>query len=157
MFVESLVKKGQLVSYEGYLYHKDETNKTTINWRCAVKACKGRLTINADDGDVPTRVSGEHLYALVPARIEVKQVHSCVTKKAVNTQEPPRRIIADEIQPLSQEAASQSRTNRNLAVMINRKRKQVRCVLVTLNSRSDFAISKEYAGIPGGENFLLYD
>ena len=127
-FVESLVKEGQLVSFGGYLYRKDKTNKTTINWRCAVKACKGRLTttINAKNGDVPTRVGGEHVHAPDPARIEVKKVQSRVTEKAVNTQEPPRRIIADEIQPLSQEAASRLRSNRNLEVMINRKRKQVR-------------------------------
>lgn len=158
-FVESLVKEGQLVSYGGYLYRKDKPNKTTINWRCAVKACKGRLTTvkHAENGDVPTRVGGEHLHAPDPARIEVKKVHSRVTEKAVNTQEPPRRIIAAEIQPLSQEAISQLRSNRNLAVMINRKRKQVRYVPVAPKSRNRFAIPEEYTRTPGGENFLLYD
>ena len=158
-FIKSLVEDGQMVSYKGYLYRKDKTNKATINWRCSVKSCKGRLTttINANNDDVPTRVSGEHFHAPDPARIEVKKVNARVTEKAVNTHKPLRRIIADEIQPLNQKAASQLRSNRNLAVMINRKRKQVRWVPVAPNSRNGFTISEEYAKTPDGENFLLYD
>ena len=54
---------------------------------------------------MPTRVvSGEHFHAPDPTRIEMEKMHARVTEKAVNTQEPPRRIIADEIQPLNQEA-----------------------------------------------------
>ena len=41
--------------------------------------------------------------------------------------------------------------------MISRKRKQVRCVPVAPNSRNGFTIPEEYAKIPDGENFLLYD
>ena len=106
-FFKSLVEDRQMVSYKGYLYGKDKTNKATINWRCAVKSCKGRLitTKNAKNGNAPARVSGKHFHAPDPACIEVKKVHAHVTEKAVNTQEPPRCIIADEIQPLNQEAA----------------------------------------------------
>ena len=95
--------------------------------------------------------------ALDPASIDMKKVHSRVTERVVNTQEPSRRKTGDEIQPLSQEATSQLRSNRNFAVVINRKRKQVHCVPVVPNLRNGFAISKECARTLGGENFLLYN
>ena len=86
-FIKSHVKDGQMVLYKGYFFRKDKTDKATINRRCAVKSCKGRLTatINAENDDVPARVSGEHFHAPYPACIEVKKVHARVTEKAVNT------------------------------------------------------------------------
>ena len=100
--------------------------------------------------------SVENTYVL-HIQVKVKKVYSRVSEKAVNTQEPPRQIIADEIQPLSQEVILQLSSNKNLAVIINKKRKQVHCISVAPNSRNDFAIPEEYARIPGGKNFLLHD
>ena len=47
-FIESLIKEGQLISYERYLYRKDKTNKTTNNWRCAVRTGLQKTPVNSN-------------------------------------------------------------------------------------------------------------
>ena len=62
-FVESLKNGGKLVSYNGYLYRRDKEYKTTINWRCTEKGCKGRLITSAvsSTDEIPC-VRGEHCH-----------------------------------------------------------------------------------------------
>lgn len=158
--VDSLKCDGKMASYAGYLYRKDKQHQSTTNWRCAVRGCKGRLITanNAPDNSEPT-VRGEHSHVPDPARIEVKKLQGNVTQKAILTQEPPRRIIKDEISAsqISSEAAVQLRANKNLSVMINRKRKRVQQAPAAPTSRSGFEIPERYTQTPAGNQFLLFD
>lgn len=114
--VESLRRGGKMVSYAGYPYQKDKKHQSTTNWRFSVKACEGHLiTLNNAAEDSEPTVRGELSHVPDPARINVKKLHSQVSHKAVSTQEPPRRIIKDEItaSQLSTEAAVKILANKN--------------------------------------------
>lgn len=141
------------------MYRKDKTYEDHINWRCRTKGCNGRLTTTASpqDGEVPTKIRGDHLHPPQPADAEVAKLQNRIVEKAMGTRDPPRRIIADEVVHLSQEAAVQVRTNRNLSAMINRKRKRQDCPPPTPQSRSGFIIPPEYTHLESGEQFLLHD
>lgn len=156
--IDSLKKDGKLISFDGYLYRKDRICTTTINWRCTVKGCKGRLITSSapNEGDVPD-VTGQHCHIPNPARAAVKQLHSRITERAVRTQDPPRRIIQDEVQTLPREAAASIRCNKNLAAMINRKRKRVHHAPPCPISRNGFIIPDNYTVTMSGEQFLLFD
>ena len=80
MELPSLKKEGNLISFRGYLYRKGKKHTSTINWRCTVRACKGRLITNREpsDGDVPVE-RGEHAHLPNPARVEVKKLQCRVT------------------------------------------------------------------------------
>ena len=157
-FVDSLKNGGKLVSYNGYLYRRDKEHKTTINWRCTIKGCKGRLITSAvSSTDEIPYVRGEHCHLPNPSKVEVKKLHSRLKEKATATADVPRKIIRDEVQTLSQEAATQVGTNRNLAAIINRKRRRVQHLPPAPSSRTGFVLPIEYTVTSSGEQFLLFD
>ena len=86
--IQSQKNYGKLISFKRFLYRKDKTNSSTINWRCTVKSCKGRLitSLQPSDGDTPSE-RGEHHHLPDPARLEVKQLHerTITQKKQVQT------------------------------------------------------------------------
>ena len=83
------------------MYRKDKEHKTTINWRCSVKGCKGDLVTRAvpNMGDIPCG-RREHCHLPDPAKVEIKKLHSRVIEKARATADAPRKIIQDEVQML---------------------------------------------------------
>lgn len=74
--IQSQKNYGKLISFKRFLYRKDKTNSSTINWRCTVKS---------SDGDTPSE-RGEHHHLPDPARLEVKQLHerTITQKKGTN-------------------------------------------------------------------------
>ena len=89
-FVDSLKSNGKLVSFNGRLYRKDKEHKNTINWRCTVKGCKGRLITSAVSSveDIPC-VRREHCHLPDPSKVEVKKLHSRLIEKALSTTDAP--------------------------------------------------------------------
>ena len=74
--IQSQKNDGKLISFKRFLYCKDKTNSSTINWRCTVKS---------SDGDTPSE-RGEHHHLPDPARLEVKQLHErTITQKKTST------------------------------------------------------------------------
>lgn len=87
-------KSGRLIGYSGFLYRVDRKNQSTINWRCVVKGCKGRLGTPREyqEGDIPIE-RGQHNHIPDPSAIEIKKLQSRVAEQASSTHDPPRRII----------------------------------------------------------------
>jgi hypothetical protein len=87
----------------------------------------------------------------------VKKAQARAREKAKATSDPPRRIIADEVGLLSEQASSQLGTNRNLAAIINRKRRKEKSAPQAPRTRFGFEIPDTYTTLSNGETFLLAD
>jgi len=149
---------GSLIGFDGYLYRKDREAKHHISWRCARPGCKARLTSPLSPAGLePSSLHGDHCHAPDPAKVEVKKLQARVREKAAGISDPPRRIIADEVGDLSQEAAAQVRTNRNLAALVTRKRKREHRAPPAPKARTGFEIPDSYASLKNGTPFLLSD
>ena len=57
--IQSKKNYGKLISFKRFLYRKDKTNSSTINWRCTVKS---------SDGDTPSEQVNNALTSLISGR-----------------------------------------------------------------------------------------
>lgn len=152
------------MAYQGYIYRKDHVKGNTINWRCSVRDCKGRLVTPlmdlqpgpVDDDVEPVR-KGDHLHAPDPARVEVKKLHGVVKERAVTSEEPPRRIVQDAVAGIGEEAATKVRSNTNLTAMVNRKRRHGEAFPPPPHGRLAFEIPPNLRVTNNGQPFLLHD
>jgi protocatechuate 3,4-dioxygenase beta subunit len=50
------INKNDVVAFNGYMYRKDKVRIETIDWRCTVRGCKGRLItqIAFEEDEAPT-------------------------------------------------------------------------------------------------------
>jgi hypothetical protein len=100
--IPSLKKDGKLAAFNGFLYREDKVFTKTISWRCTQAGCKGRLGTGVDMEPVER---GAHSHPPDPARIDKKRVHVTVSTEAERSHDPPRRIVQDAVQNLTEEAA----------------------------------------------------
>lgn len=155
---------GVLLVHRGFVYRKDKVKGNTINWRCSVRDCKGRLVTPLLDlqpgpveDDVEPVQKEEHLHAPNPARVEVKKLQETVKERALASQEPPRRIVQDAVAGIGEEAATQVRSNNNLTAMVNRKRRHGVAFPPAPHGRLAFAIPPNLRVTKNGHPFLLHD
>ena len=77
-----------MVVSNGFLFRKDKSRITTINWRCVQKNCLGRLTTSVyyknQDPDIPFPIihSGNHSHSANPGEICLRKIkNKCVMMK----------------------------------------------------------------------------
>ena len=151
------------MAHGGFLYRKDKAKLNTVNWRCSVHSCKGRLITPILDPrpevqeDINPIEKGEHNHPPDPAGITVKKLQDRVKTAAVTTNDPPRRIVQDAIGTVGEEAAVKVRSNANLATMVNRKRRHQEAFAPIPQERQGFLVPPALKVTTTGVDFLLYD
>ena len=116
-------QKGKdLLSYDGFLYRKNTTNKTSQNWRCVMKDCRGTVKTLLDYRENSEVKSGQdHNHAPDPAKQSVRVALCKINEQASNCSEPPRRVIASVVQELDDEAMANVPKKRALQKRIQRR------------------------------------
>ncbi|XP_064104029.1 uncharacterized protein LOC135213860 [Macrobrachium nipponense] len=126
-FIMEVIKsqKGKdLLSYDGYLYRKNKTNKTSQNWRCVMKDCRGTLkTVPNYQEKCEAKIGQEHNHGPDHARQSVRIALGKMNEQASNCSAPPRRVIAAVVQELDDEAMANVPKKRALQKRIQRRRK----------------------------------
>ena len=150
------------IGYNGYGYRLDKTSLNSINWRCDVAKCKGRLTTEIDYRSSRRNPieTGEHSHAPNPAKIAAAAAVCAAKENSVsNPDVPPRRVISSTMINLSDEALTALPPRRNLRRTLQRKRTSSEAFPAKPKSH-DFQIPDQfhYISIDGRqERFLLYD
>lgn len=116
-------KNTDKLAFQGYFYRKDKSNPRTQLWRCDTKGCKGRAATPYPYGDdVDVQVRGVHGHPPDPAKADVLQVKARVREVGRETNDPPRRVVADAVAGIREEAAVRVGSATNLRRTVNRQR-----------------------------------
>ncbi len=116
-------KGKEKVAFNEYTYQLDLHLDSRIMWRCEVSSCKGWLATPVDYATTKTlpEEHGEHCHPLNVASVEVARVRGNILQQAVNTNEPPRHIVMDNIITVSNEGAAVIGSGRNIKQAISHK------------------------------------
>ena len=150
-----------MVGHNGYTYRKDSSNITSVNWRCSVRGCKGRLStpVNYSGPDITPVEKGTHNHAPNPAKVGASAAVSRLKRAAVESHVPPRRIISGTVVALNDEEIVNLPSRSNLRRTIQRKRTRDEA-FPRLPQEVNFAIPDQYRSVTINnrpERFLLGD
>ena len=150
------------IALNGYLYRKDKTSLTRISWRCDRKTCKARLATPVLYQNVVGTIDdvvekGEHVHAPDPAAVEVAHVKDAMLAAATATNDPPRRILQDNIGGISQEAAARIASGTNLKKAVSRKRRRDEEHPPQPQNPEGMQVPPNLSRTFGGQDFLLHD
>lgn len=155
--------KGQdKIAFNGYSYRKDKTSMQSVNWRCDVSKCKGRLITCIDYKNSTSEPieTGEHFHAPNPAKIAAAVALSAAKEESVqNPEVPPRRIISNAMLNLADEALVALPPRRNFRRSLQRKRTRDEAFPARPTTR-DFEIPEQFHHVSidnRDDRFLLYD
>lgn len=153
---------GENLSYQGYSYRKNTTNKNTINWRCTEKDCLGSAsTAKEYRENVEVKTLREHNHAPDPARQTATLALATMEEAACTSAAPPRRIISATMQDLDEESMFRMPKRKAMRVRIQRKRMRLEGGIEREpDSIETFIIPQNYriVTINGEEQrFLLHD
>lgn len=146
------------VSYGGYVYREDKEHVTSINWRCSVTGCKGRLVTPVAYGANTNPIErGQHCHGPDHGKAEYERVKSNMLREAEDTTHPPRRLLQNNIVGLSAEGAARVGSGTNLKQAIRRKRKRDEEFPREPRAAHDLIIPERFRITDAGQNFILYD
>ncbi len=97
--------------------------QTRITWQCEISSCKGQLSTPLDYATCNTVLEerGEHCHPPSVASVEVAKVTGNMLQQAADTNDPPCRIIMDNIAAVLDEAAAVIGTGHNIKQTISSK------------------------------------
>ena len=156
-------KKGRhIVAWQGYLYRKDKEKINSVNWRCTKVRCPGRLTTRLayetqDTEEEPPVATGNHTHPPNPVEVAVRQIQTTIKDRAVETNDPPRRIVQDALEAASEEVAVAVGSATNLRENVRRKRKRGAGEHPNPATRADVIVPPNLRLTKDGRQFLLFD
>ena len=147
------------IAYRGFVYRRDHKSQTRISWRCERKECKGRLATpllyEEDLDDAVER--GEHSHPPDVAGIELAKVKDGMLAQASTTNDPPRRILEDNIGGVSEETAARIGSGTNLKKAVTRKRKREEDHPPPAHHAADIQLPQSMTQTTTGANFIVHD
>lgn len=153
-------RKGKdIIYYAGYMYRQDKVRINVVTWRCSKDKCKGRLTTPLRYREDPEGAveSGHHSHPPDPAAKDVRKVENEVKRRAIDTHDPPRRIVQLSLGVASEEVAQRVGSGLNLAETVRRKRRREEDLPPNPARIEDVRIPPFLRRTLDGEEFLLYD
>ncbi|KII72244.1 hypothetical protein RF11_08666 [Thelohanellus kitauei] len=160
-FVYSARGKKKIV-HEGYVYYyeKSSSNGKKIFWKCdqrTTEKCNARIHTCAETHKI-IKCMHNHTHGSDPARVELLKLRGTVRNLAMQSDEPPSKIIQDAIQLSPSNVLVGLHPIDSLKRMISRKRSS-KPTRKSFKSLEEVELPEEYRKYkqPENEDFLLID
>lgn len=114
-----------ILVFSGYKFRKNRITKTTQTWRCTQSDCSGTAStpLNYREDRI-VRVGRDHNHIPDPSSLNVEQAMSRMQDQAATSAVPPRRLIAEAVADLEEEALTKLPARAAMLKRIQRKRRR---------------------------------
>lgn len=150
------------IHFQGFSYRMSNKNKTTLNWRCDRRNCKGSLStpLNYEDSNTACVENSAHNHAPDPAAEQMKVQLQKMIHEGCSSNAHPRHLISTAVASLTEEALASVPKKSSMTRRIQRARSRAEGFRPEPTSLEGFQIPPEYqTAVHSGRNvrFLLHD